>query len=743
MWARSIVCEGPKCGRLFPLVRTTLIVKKKKKFINISFEKHKSGTKIILNESSRKPVDTTGTVKRGKATCPHCGYTMKSSQIRNQLIKTNGGIDNAILMIVVYTKKGQTGRFYRESTSSDLQFLDYLDSQIKDLEKEGLTIPVEVLPVMSGVFNAPIYGHSTWGSLFTKRQAVAILSLISIAKKYFAENKNKIDKDIFDALFNSFSLVIDKIIDMNSNLCVWQTHAEIPAHVFGRWALPMIFDFAETNPIADSSGSIHSGLKRILDGFKYLIESNYQGCNVNLANATLNPLPDNSVDLFFTDPPYYNAVPYADISDFFYIWLKKYFGDAKMFNTDVVPKDEEICEMAGWDPIRYPHKDRYFFEEKMTLAMKEGRRILKENGLGVIVFAHKSTVGWESQITSIISAGWVITASWPIDTEMQSRLRAKNSATLSSSIHIVCRPRLEESVGDWRDVLTQLPKRIHDWMPRLQKEGIVGADAIFACLGPALEIFSQHSKVEKASGELVTLKDYLEHVWAAVAKEALNMIFEDADASGFEEDSRLTAMWLWTLFADKSSNGKSDDEEEQDSEDETEEESTAKKKKITGYVLEYDAARKIAQGLGIHLENLKSVVDVKGETATLLSVGERARHLFNKEDITIQTKKTKRKAQESFNFMKEIEKEESDTAIINELARMNTAETTLDKLHQTMLLFAANRGEAMKRLLVEEGFGRDSNFWKLAQALSALYPAGSDEKRWVDGVLARKKGLDF
>ncbi len=96
-------------------------------------------------------------------------------------------------------------------------------------------------------------------------------------------------------------------------------------------------------------------------------------------------------------------------------------------------------------------------------------------------------------------------------------------------------------------MLAELPRRIHDWMPRLAEEGVVGADAIFACLGPALEIFSRYSRVEKASGEVVTLKEYLEQVWAAVAKEALTMIFTGADATGFEEDARLTAMWLWTL----------------------------------------------------------------------------------------------------------------------------------------------------------------------------------------------------
>jgi adenine-specific DNA methylase len=132
-------------------------------------------------------------------------------------------------------------------------------------------------------------------------------------------------------------------------------------------------------------------------------------------------------------------------------------------------------------------------------------------------------------------------------------VRIEQVSVLTSSVHLVCRPRervdgfSQNSVGDWRDVLEELPLRIHSWMPRLASEGVVGADAIFACLGPSLKIFSRYERVEKSSGEKVELTDYLEHVWAAVAREGLSMIFSGADATGMEEDARLTAMWLWTV----------------------------------------------------------------------------------------------------------------------------------------------------------------------------------------------------
>lgn len=330
-------------------------------------------------------------------------------------------------------------------------------------------------------------------------------------------------------------------------------------------------------------------------------------------------------------------------------------------------------------------------------------------------------------------------------------MNAAGTASLASSVHLVCRPRenpdrslRETKIGDWRDVFAELPQRIHDWMPRLAKEGVVGADAIFACLGPALEVFSRYSRVEKSSGEVVTLGEYLEHVWAAVSKEALSMIFKDPDTAGLEPDARLTAMWLWTLGANNSGSGV---EESEQSEDDEADEEASKVAKGSGFTLEFDAARKIAQGLGIHLEKSPSVVEVKGDKARLLSVAERVKYLFGKEAeaaVTGKTPRKKKKEPVQQSLFAELQAAESAAeAEWGEVKGPKPGTTVLDRLHQAMVLFAAGRGEAMKRFLVEEGIGNDARFWKLAQSLTALYPVGSEEKRWVDGVLARKKGLGF
>ena len=213
------------------------------------------------------------------------------------------------------------------------------------------------------------------------------------------------------------------------------------------------------------------------------------------------------------------------------------------------------------------------------------------------------------------------------------------------------------------------------------------------------------------------------------------MIFTGADATGFEEDARLTAMWLWTLRT----GDVNDSEGERDEEDsDGDEEGGGKKASGGGFVLEYDAARKIAQGLGAHLEGLPTVVEIKREIARLVSVGERAAHLFGKEADRPKEQPRKKKAQPSlFAAMDEVEEKAKEW----EIKTGKIGETVLDRLHQSMILFGAGRGEALRRFLVEDGAGRDQRFWRLAQALSALYSMGTDEKRWVDGVLARKKGL--
>jgi hypothetical protein len=316
-----------------------------------------------------------------------------------------------------------------------------------------------------------------------------------------------------------------------------------------------------------------------------------------------------------------------------------------------------------------------------------------------------------------------------------------------------------DDVGDWRDVLQELPRRIHEWMPRLAAEGIVGVDAIFSCLGPALEIFSQYSRVERADGEQVTLKEYLEYVWAAVSREALHTIFQGADTSGFEPDSRLTAIWLWTLLAGAENNGNgngkkvkqangtdpsAEEGETEEAEEEEEEATNGSRPGLNGYAMEFDTARKLAQGLGVHLDKVQTLVEVKGSVARLRSVRERTRFLFQKGADDLAISKPQKKAriyQQTLFSLPEQTEEAGEEREAGDLPEFTLGVTILDRLHQAMLLYASGRTDALRHFLKEEGAGTDPRFWKLALALSSLYPRHSDEKRWVDGVQAQKRSL--
>ncbi|MGH9905116.1 MAG: DUF1156 domain-containing protein, partial [Pyrinomonadaceae bacterium] len=256
--------------------------------------------------------------------------------------------------------------------------------------------------------------------------------------------------------------------------------------------------------------------------------------DVALAAAQQSPLPSQGADVWFTDPPYYDAVPYADLSDFFLVWLKRalpgylLLQDPFDSTNPLSPKQKEAVQ----DETKSDNgqlKDRIWFEETMAKAFVEGRRILREDGIGAVVFAHKTTEGWEALLSGLIRGGWTITGSWPIATEMVTRLRARESAALATSVHLVCRPRSDNIIGDWAGVLRELPRRVGDWMERLQSEGMRGADLVFACIGPALEIYSQYSKVVDAEEREIPLggnpeakeaheRGYLAYVWEVVGR---------------------------------------------------------------------------------------------------------------------------------------------------------------------------------------------------------------------------------
>jgi adenine-specific DNA methylase len=737
LWARVARCEGPGCGAEIPLLRQLWLARKGRRSVALRLVVDRAAKRVDfeIEESPAKVGE--GTVRRGSAICPVCHTVTPVARVRAQA-KAAGGLP-VRMVAVVRTYPGRQGRHYRVATEADLAVARAAEEELRRREKEHAgplsLVPDEPLPHgYSQAFPITVWGPRTWGDLFLPRQALALSAFVAAVREAHAELARSSEDPAFArAVATCLALATDRSADKWSTLCVWNNVGEKIEHTFGRQALPAVWDFAEGNPFSGATGDWDGALDWVEKVALHAAASHLAPGQAARGDARALPLPDDSVPCIVTDPPYYDAVPYADLSDFFYVWLRRSVGELHpdLFGAPTTPKPGEIVVNPAALTDGRGTKDPTFFESEMRRALAEARRVLAPGGVAVVVFAHKTTSGWEAMLSALLDAGWTVTGSWPVDTERPGRLREQNSAALASSVHIVCRPRpTRAGVGDWREVRAALERRVGEWLPRLAKEGIEGADAIFACLGPAMEVYSRFERVETAAGEPVPLSSpngrsdvpaFLPAVWAAVAREALRMIFEGAEAEGFEEDARLTALWLWTLRAARDGEAAGSEDEDQVEDDD---EAPPRRQSLRGFGLDYDTARKLAQALGAHLEDLGrpgGIVAVRGNVAALLAVEDRRRTLLGGEAAR------PRRQDGLFD-------DPAVTGSAPEPEGIPTVRTTLDRVHQAMLLFADGRSGALQRVLAEGG--TDPRFRRLVQALSALYPSASPEKRWVDGVIA-------
>jgi len=743
LWARTIRCEGPGCGAA------------------VVFE--------IFQPRSESEVQPP-IVKRFSATCPVCGYTTPYARVREQIRARRGGTQDARLIAVITLKPGGTGvspvRGFRLAAEQDVAVARQAAEELARREREHTgplpLVPDEPLPPEGSLgFRVNLWGMATWGDLFTPRQALALSTFVRLVREAYEQVREETgDPGFARAVATCLAVAVSNLVPMlNADAYYGQDHMRT---VFQGSGLPMRPDFAEADPL----------MPKLVGGFDYALEQvaqvlereggqGFRPGTVRQGSATALPLPDGFAPYVVTDPPYYDAVPYASSSDFCYVWLRRMLYDLHpdLFRTPLTPKAEECIMDPGPPPPGEPEKTKEFFETTMKRALAECRRVLRPDGLAVVLFAHKGTAGWEAMLNALVRAGWTVTASWPIETERGARMRAKDSAVLASSVFLVCRPRPENAgVGDWRRVLEEMNRKVAEWLPRLEKEGIHGADAIFACLGPALEVYSRYDRVETAGGEVIPLGDvrtggtrtggtpvplgYLSYVWEAVAREALKDFPTD------EPDARVTGFWLWTLRGRiNGASGAGVTPAPLANEDMLEEEEAegagrgTGPRAPTGYALPYDDARLILQALGAHEDQLRrpgGILEVQGNSARLVPVAERRRFLLGQAvggalAPTVEAPRRRRRGQPGL-FEEPATEPEPEVALA-------PGASTLDRLHQAMLLFADGRSEALRRFLVDEGVGRDAQFWRLADALSRLYPMHSQEKRWIDGLLARKKGL--
>ncbi len=271
---------------------------------------------------------------------------------------------------------------------------------------------------------------------------------------------------------------------------------------------------------------------------------------ITQSSATELPYPDNFFDAVFTDPPYYDNVPYSYLSDFFYVWLKRSIGDLypELFATPLTPKSKEI--------VAYTHDKSWqeakeIFEKNLKKAFEEIHRVLKPNGIAVIVYAHKSTEGWETLINSLLDSGLVITATWPIHTEMKLRLRAQDSAALASSLYIVCRKMERKEVGLFKDVKKEIEEYVPKKLENLWKDGISGADFFIAGIGSAIEVFGKYKMVMDNEGKEVRADRLLEYVREVITNYAVKQILHNGVAGSLSPLTKFYLLYRWTYGSSK------------------------------------------------------------------------------------------------------------------------------------------------------------------------------------------------
>jgi len=459
------------------------------------------------------------------------------------------------MVAVVLHHPDRPGKRYRLPTARDLEAYRAAEEALEEKRRKlweewGMDpVPDEPLPPLETLgFRVQRYGLTRWGDLFNARQKLALLTFAAAVRRAHKEMLAQgTDPDFAKAVVTYLAITFNRLADKNANLVVYNVAGEKIEHVFGRQALPMVWDYVEVNPFTDVGWpNMQEWVEMVLAHLTRipLMEDLPQ---VQQGSATELPYPDNFFDAVLTDPPYYDNVPYSDLSDFFYVWLKRTVGDLhpELFATPLTPKAQEM--VADASKAGGMEEARRRFEEMLTQAFREIHRVLKPDGIAVIIFAHKTTAAWETVLQALLDAGLYMTASWPIHTEMEARLRAQESAALASSIYMVCRKRTGQAVGEYAQVRREVEQRVRQRLQQFWDEGIRGADFFMSAIGPAVEAFGRYARVERLSGEPVTVAELLQHVREVVARFALERILRDAaQAGGVDAPTRFYLLYRWT-----------------------------------------------------------------------------------------------------------------------------------------------------------------------------------------------------
>lgn len=678
LWARTAKCPNPKCGAEMPMVSSLWLAKTERKKIAIRMNVDKAAKQITFKVSQGNEIDfdpDEGTMKRGTIICPVCGTSPSDDHLK---LEGKAGRLGSVLICVVYDTGN--GKGYRPPTDADLaNFVEAQSIVEAYLTVDPDALPYEPLPPYGTLgFRVNNYGLERWGDLFNARQALALITFVDKVRAAYQQFLIETDDvDYARAIATLLACVVDRMADKDSTLAIWNNIGEKIEHTFGRQALPMVWDYAEVNIFSGFTGDWDSALEWVVRAINHCAASSENSAYLRQGDASRLIFEDTVLDAIITDPPYYDAVPYADLSDFFYVWLKRGLGDMypSIFATPLTPKKPEIIQ----EPARHENalEAKQFYETQMTKAFSEAARVLKTDGIFVVVFAHKSTAAWETLLNSLLSSNLVVSASWPLHTERPGRLRAQNSAALSSSIFIVCRKRQAQSDGFYDDVRREMTGRIKERLDFFWSQGIRGADFFISAIGPAVEVFGRYQSVRKLSGEVVSVADLLDLVQEAVADYTLSRVLNGRYKMGtVDAPTRFYVMYRWSYGGEK---------------------------------LLFDDARRLAQALGAEVNDLihrDGILKQSGDSVTMPSA-------------------TDRKQQEH----------------LGEAGRDSAVPPVIDVLHRAVLIWQDGDRRALAEYLAQHALGREEEVHTVAQALVNVLPNGDRERQMLENFLQGSSDL--
>ncbi len=561
LWARTIQCKN--CRATIPLLKTRWLCKKDKKRVILTMEPNTEKTGVVFGIETNVPVKggnaaqkrehdkriSAGTMSRSGAKCPCCPTIMTLEDLR---VEAKAGKMNSVLAVVAI--ETAVGKEYRRPTKEDLAGVVSAATEVeKVFSILPFGLPSEPTPAGGGqgagrAFSVQNYGLMRWCDLFSPRQLLALGTFVKHTRRLRDEIQLSGYSHEWSTAIEAYSVcIISRTADYMANLCVWENGAEEVKHVFMRWALPITWDFAEANPFAPIERFFAGGINSSRRVLSALHGSSWaETCPPVILNQSAIKVTDGEYDIVFTDPPYYDAIPYSDLMDFFYIWLRRCLGDHNhdfrtAFRSSLTPKwDAQINDGELIDDDSRHGGDaaasKKAYEDGMHRAFCAASTRLKPDGHMVIVFANKNPDAWETLAASVIRAGFCVNGSWPIVTEMPGGLRNLGRASLASSVWLVCKKRPSTAKPGWdAQVLEAMQEKIRIKLREFWDAGIRGPDFVWAATGPALEAYSRHPIVKKANEPgLMTVGEFLTQVRRMVVDYVVGRVLTGEKEAGEE-----------------------------------------------------------------------------------------------------------------------------------------------------------------------------------------------------------------